>query len=106
LGISYKANISDYRESPTFEIIDEAKKQGYIVSTFDPYILDKSTSNNISDAMKNSVAVIIATNHKEFTALTPEFFIKNKISIVVDGRNCLDKEKFTNKKIIYKGIGR
>ena len=106
LGISYKANINDYRESPSFDIVDEAKKQGYLVSVFDPYVLEKSTTENLDDTLKNSTAVIIATNHKEFTKLTPEFFIKNKIQVIVDGRNCLDKDQFTNKKIIYKGIGR
>lgn len=106
LGISYKADIGDYRESPSFEIIDEAKKEGYIVKTFDPYVLDKSTEKTLEDTVKDVNAVIITTNHEEFKTLTPEFFIQNNISIVIDGRNCLDKEKFKETNIIYKGIGR
>ncbi len=106
LGISYKADIDDYRESPSFEIINEAEKQGYIVSVFDPYVLGKSTAKTIDEALKETTAVIVATNHKEFKNLTPDFFIKKNISFVVDGRNCLDKEKFVNAGIIYKGIGR
>lgn len=106
LGISYKANINDDRESPSFDIVDEARKQGYIVSVFDPYVLDKSTSNTLDDTVKESIAVIIATNHKQFTKLTPEFFIKNNIHTIIDGRNCLNKDKFINAGINYKGIGR
>lgn len=106
LGVSYKANIDDYRESPALEIIEEAKKQGYAVSIFDPYVLSKSTSETLDDALKDSTAVIIATNHKEFKDLTPNFFIKHKILFVIDGRNCLDKDKFIKANITYKGIGR
>jgi UDP-N-acetyl-D-glucosamine dehydrogenase len=106
LGVSYKANIDDYRESPAFDIISEAQKQGYSVSIFDPYVLEKSTAKNLKDALKDSIAVIVVTNHKEFKDLTPSFFVKNKISFVIDGRNCLDKDKFVKTNITYKGIGR
>lgn len=106
LGISYKADIDDYRESPAFEIIEEAMKAGYKVSVFDPFVLSKSTSLTIDEALRDSTAVIIATNHTDFKNLNPEFFLKNNISTIIDGRNCLDKEKFTQAGIIYKGIGR
>jgi len=32
--------------------------------------------------------------------------IKSKVKAIVDGRNCLDKEKIIKSEIIYKGIGR
>lgn len=106
LGIAYKANIGDFRESPSFAIIEEAEKQGYIVSSFDPFVLEKSTHTTLEEALEGSRAVIIATNHTLFKNLTPDFFIEKNISFIIDGRNCLDKEKFKDTNIIYKGIGR
>jgi len=106
LGISYKADIDDDRESPAFEIISEAKKAGYDVSIFDPFVLAKSTAQTLTEALKDSMAVIIATNHSDFKKLSPEFFLTNNISTIIDGRNCLDKEKFIQAGITYRGIGR
>lgn len=105
LGISYKADIDDFRESPSFSIIKEAERQGYAVSSFDPYVLHKSTDKTLENALENSNAVIIATNHQEFTKLKPSFFTKRNISFIVDGRNCLDKEAYIKSGINYIGIG-
>ncbi|HLP86306.1 MAG TPA: nucleotide sugar dehydrogenase [Candidatus Paceibacterota bacterium] len=106
LGISYKADIDDYRESPSFHIVEELKEQGYKVKVFDPFVPSKSTVPNLEEALRDVDGVIIATDHTQFKKLKPELFIKNGIEIIVDGRNCLDKEKFVDSKIIYKGIGR
>lgn len=38
LGLAYKANVDDMRESPTFTLMDELKRRGAIVDYFDPYI--------------------------------------------------------------------
>ncbi|PIW94604.1 MAG: hypothetical protein COZ86_00190, partial [Candidatus Moranbacteria bacterium CG_4_8_14_3_um_filter_41_13] len=37
LGLSYKANVEDVRESPSFEIIKHLKKHYCKVETYDPY---------------------------------------------------------------------
>ena len=66
----------------------------------------KYSGEKLETTLKNSKAVIVATAHKEFTELTPLFFKKNGIKIVVDGRNCLDKKQFEDSEILYRGIGR
>ena len=38
LGVAYKQNIDDYRESPAIRVIEELKKEGAIVSYYDPFI--------------------------------------------------------------------
>lgn len=38
LGVAYKQDIDDYRESPALKVIDEFEKTGALVSFFDPYI--------------------------------------------------------------------
>jgi UDP-N-acetyl-D-glucosamine dehydrogenase len=106
LGLAYKANIDDCRESPSFKIIEQLEKKGAKVSTYDPYIKDKSNAISLQEAIQDAKLLIIATAHSEFKKLTPLFFIRHNVSIIVDGQNCLPREKFIQAGIIYEGIGR
>ena len=106
LGLAYKPNIDDFRESPSFEIIKKLEEYGAEIETFDPYVLEKSTAKNLEEALNGSVAVIIATAHDVFKNLTPEYLVDKGIKVVIDGRNCLPKEKYVKAGLIYKGIGR
>ena len=106
LGLAYKPNIDDCRESPSFALIKALEKYGANVVSYDPFVLNKSTTKSLDEAVKDSAAVVIATCHDQFKNLGPEYFLKNGVKVVVDGRNCLPKEKFIEAGIIYKGIGR
>ncbi|MDD5083450.1 MAG: nucleotide sugar dehydrogenase [Candidatus Moranbacteria bacterium] len=107
LGLAYKANVDDTRESPAFEVIKNLNKHLAIVETFDPHVLGKSTSQSLEAILEKSKAVIVTTNHKEFIdMLTPELLNKYGILVVIDGKNCLDKDLLESAGIIYRGIGR
>lgn len=106
LGLSYKANVSDLRESPSFEIIKDIKKFGGNVRVYDPHVVSDTTVRSLNEALSGSDAVVIATNHKEFLEITPQDLLKNKIRVVVDGRNCLHKNALEKAGIRYAGIGR
>lgn len=107
LGLAYKANVDDTRESPAFEIIKDLKKHQAEVVIFDPHVLSQSTVASLEEALAASQAIIVATNHKEFIeTLTPELVAQHDIKVVIDGKNCLDKEAFEKAGIIYRGIGR
>jgi len=106
LGLAYKPEIGDCRESPSFVILKYLQEQGAEVAIFDPFVLDKSTVRSLDQAVKNVKAVIVATAHNEFKKITPAWLKKNGVKVIIDGRNCLDKEKFIKAGIIYKGIGR
>lgn len=106
LGVSYKPDIDDCRQSPSFEIIRILKEYGADVRIFDPFALSKSTHTSIESALNGATAAVVATGHSVFKELTPDDFVKNGIKVVVDGRNCLPKEKFVKAVIIYKGVGR
>lgn len=104
LGLSYKANVGDLRESPAFEIIKILKKDFEAdLMVYDPYFPEQSTYKNLKQVLKKSQAVLIATSHEEF--IETDYLKYNNIKVIVDGRNCLDKEKYY-KKIVYTGIGR
>ena len=106
LGVAYKANVDDVRESPALKIIELIQKQAAKVEVYDPYALSLSTVNSLDAALKNKDAIIIATNHDEFLKLNADFLRRAKVNIVIDGRNCLNKEELLAAGIVYKGIGR
>ncbi len=105
LGLSYKANIDDLRESPAFKIVDELKKKQAKISTFDPYAKKESNVNSLEELLKNSEALILVTNHQEFLN-KEDLFKKFNIKAIVDGVNCLDGEKIKSFGIKYHGIGK
>ncbi|MBI2023763.1 nucleotide sugar dehydrogenase [Candidatus Giovannonibacteria bacterium] len=107
LGLAYKANIDDCRESPSFKIVERLKKYGADVATYDPYVLSRSSEKSLKAALDNASAVVIATSHSEFIrSITPELIRSFGIKAVVDGRNCLKPKDFDGSGIIYAGIGR
>lgn len=101
LGLSYKANIGDMRESPALEIKKELIALGANVISCDPYC-NGYADERIENILETCKAVIVATNHKEFLE------IKNwkNVKLIVDGRNCLNMQDIQSKGITYIGIGR
>lgn len=106
LGISYKANVADLRESPALKVIKHLKHHLANVLVFDPNTEKHSTVKSLEELLEKSDALILATDHKEFKEIDPTLFKKYGIKAIIDGRNCLDKKAIEDLGIIYKGIGR
>ena len=106
LGLAYKANVDDTRESPALEIINILKTKGADVFVFDPHVKKENNVNDLDELLNKSDYIILATDHNEFKNMEIEKLKKHKILIVIDGRNCLDKEKIKSMGILYHGIGR
>jgi len=106
LGLAYKRDVPDLRESPALAIREELIKRGVLVRSYDPFITRESTVKSTADALAGADAVLIATDHSVFTSLTPEILKKAGVRILIDGRNCLDKDAFLSADIVYRGIGR
>lgn len=107
LGLSYKANVDDLRESPSLKIMTYLKQHWCRIETFDPHVKSHSTVKSLETLLKKSHALILATDHREFKELiTPVLLKKYNIKVIVDGKNCLDKDAFIKSGIIYRGIGR
>jgi UDP-N-acetyl-D-mannosaminuronate dehydrogenase len=86
LGLSYKANVGDLRESPALIIRQLLLDAGVDLKVSDPYINDPELVS-ISDALKHADVVMVATGHKDFLSITPDIFKEYNVSTVVDGRN-------------------
>lgn len=107
LGLAYKANIDDMRESPALDIIKYLNEHHSVVETFDPYVLKDSTQKTLDGILGACDALLLTANHTMFIdTLTPELLNKHNIRVIIDGKNCLDKTAFKAAGIIYKGIGR
>jgi UDP-N-acetyl-D-glucosamine dehydrogenase len=94
MGLAYKGNISDTRESPAADIIVELKERGAQLKVHDPYAKNIQTklgnfySENLEDSIKWAECVIITTNHRDYInqkSLQNEFEKGN--IIVVDSQN-------------------
>lgn len=106
LGLAYKANVDDTRESPAFDVINLLKTKGADVFVYDPYVSNRSNVKDLDELLNKSDYLILVTDHNEFKAMELEKLKRQKILVVIDGRNCLDKEKIKSMGILYHGIGR
>ncbi|MDD5039758.1 MAG: nucleotide sugar dehydrogenase [Patescibacteria group bacterium] len=106
LGLAYKADVDDLRESPAVEIVSILKEEGAKVEIFDPYFPKRSTAPSLEEMLRKVDAVILATDHREFKEMNLLNFKKAQIKVVVDGKNCLDSITIAKMGILYRGIGK
>lgn len=93
LGVAYKPNIDDARESPALEIMDIIAKKGGEVSYHDPYISSVETGQALSlqsvelthETLNDADCVVITTNHSAFDAE----MIQQHARLIVDLRNLI-----------------
>ena len=65
LGVSYKGNTGDDRESPAYEIIAELEENGYELSIHDPHI-ERDNFVSFAEAVDGAKLILILCDHKEF----------------------------------------
>ena len=106
LGVAYKPNVDDDRESPYYKIAAELRNHKADILTYDPYIMKRSNVESLEKLLEKSEAIILVTNHKDFDVIDGKMLKKYNIKVVVDGVNSMDKEDIKANGIIYKGIGR
>jgi len=107
LGVAYKKNVDDPRESPFFEIRKLLERKGAKVGVFDSWVKSENTSDTLERTLCDCKAIFIVTDHDADIKQLGLIDLKAKgIEVVVDGRNCLNSQSITMQGIIYRGIGR
>lgn len=110
LGLAYKKNIDDTRESPSIKIIEELVNLGAHVKVYDPFASSIKTKPKkfyseakIEDALKDSDCAIFVTDHDSFRDLDINEVCKlMKYPICIDCKNLFQKVD----NLIYYGIGK
>ena len=113
LGVTFKANTDDMRDSPSLTMIPSLIKKGAVVNYFDPTgeksnfrkLKNVSFSNNIDSALKKTDLIIIHTEWNDFKSINFKKVVKNKKFIIFDMRNIYSATKMNELKIKYFGIG-
>ena len=108
LGLSYKKDIDDIRESPALEIRELLEDRSDVsLRVFDPHVSRLSTVDSLDAALQGAHVVMLATNHTNLVdMLTPGNLKKYGITCVIDGKNALDADGIAAEGILYLGIGR
>ena len=90
LGLAYKGNVDDSRESPTFKIKNIAENEGIVVRIYDPFILNHpENSGTLEDAVQGSDCLVVVTDHEVFTKIDPKT-LSPRQKCLIDTRNILD----------------
>ena len=114
LGVTFKANTDDMRDSSCLTMIPTLTKKGAIINYFDPTgeknelkkIKNVNFSKNINSAIKDSDLIIIHTEWNDFKSINFKKIVLNKNFIIFDMRNIYSSTKMKAKKIKYFAIGR
>jgi UDPglucose 6-dehydrogenase len=115
LGLAFKPQTSDTRESPAMRIIEEVVRAGGTVRAFDPAAMDEArhTLGSITyakdayDAAKGADVLVIATEWNEFRNLDwDRMKTALKAPVVVDLRNVYDPRHMRDLGFQYAGVGR
>lgn len=115
LGLSFKPNIDDLRESPAISVIRMLLKENASVYAHDPAFTEKAgelenlniqITKTFDNAITNADAMLLMTSWDEYKKINPKLLKKKmKKPVVIDGRRMFSKKDFISEGIIYKGIG-
>jgi UDP-N-acetyl-D-glucosamine dehydrogenase len=107
LGVAYKRNVDDPRESPFYSIRSLLQKKLARITVYDSWYRIENNVESLELALKNVKAVIIITDHNDIVKALSEMNLQaTNIEVIIDGRNCLDSEQISRQGVSYHGVGR
>ena len=114
LGLAFKPETDDMRDSPCLDIIPRLQEKGIQISAFDPVAMNEAKkilkdiefAKNMYSCLKDSDALVILTEWNEFRSLSPSQLNGMKGNILIDMRNALNPNSFKRSKFHLIQIGR
>ncbi len=109
LGLAYKGNVDDIRESPSLHVYSLLQLKGYNITVCDPHVQHSPISLlSLEDALENADCMVILTAHDEFKSIDidkAQNLMRNKI--VLDTHNLLNRSEWTSRgfSVITLGVG-
>jgi UDP-N-acetyl-D-glucosamine dehydrogenase len=103
LGVAYKPDIDDLRESPALDVIGLLENKGAVVTYHDPYIpslkhegMTMTSAPDLMQAVRNVDCVVIITNHSNYDYPA----ILREARLIVDTRNALGSAGKNSPKVV------
>jgi UDP-N-acetyl-D-mannosaminuronic acid dehydrogenase len=117
LGVAYRFNSEDTRNSPTLELANYLRDNSIDYIMHDPYV--KSDDQNIlkynqqeyltrdlNVALRDAEIIIMCTAHKEYIDKMAKIVSEDRLKGIMDACNIYNRNEFLHKNFIYSGIGR
>ena len=118
LGLAFKGDTDDIRESPAIDVIKKLLEAGAIITAYDPAAMERAKevlqpneklkfAADPYEAAKDADAVLILTDWKEFAELDLVRLNQAvRFPIVIDGRNLYKPQKMMDHGFTYVSVGR
>lgn len=115
LGLAFKENTDDTRESPALTVVRSLMNQGASVRAYDPMAMENVASElkgvvlceTPYEVAENADVIVMLTPWNEFKQLDMGRIRQSmKTPIMVDGRNMYDPETMRKHGFVYRGVGR
>ncbi|PKN88559.1 MAG: UDP-N-acetyl-D-mannosamine dehydrogenase [Chloroflexi bacterium HGW-Chloroflexi-8] len=90
LGLSYKPDVDDLRESPAIEVVEKLCQAGALVTAFEPYKTDfmikhVTMAKNLDETIRDADLIILLVNHTQLKRIDPfQIVDKTKARIIFD----------------------
>ena len=111
LGLTYKQDVDDIRESPALVIIDMIQELGGIVKAYDPCLIKDTLeqpflTDNLDEALSSSDGILLLVNHQQFLDLKPEDLSKGLSNkYIFDARNVINKDEWESEGFVVRILG-
>lgn len=102
LGLSYKANVDDIRESPAIDVVELLAELGAEVKAFEPNKpdtdIDKgSVTHSLSEAVSDAELIVFLVGHSPFKAIEPAYMATiSPARLIIDAVQILDADRWRN----------
>ena len=118
LGLAFKGDTDDIRESPAIDLIEMLLQEGCSIDVFDPAAMERAKlelppskslryASSVEDAAQDADALLILTDWSEFAHLDlARLHQLMRYPIIVDGRNLYDTQVMLDNRFTYLSIGR
>lgn len=115
LGLAFKPNSDDVRDSPALSVAAQLQLQGASVVATDPKAVANSAkrfpelvfADSMEEAVRDADLIMLLTEWQEYVEVAPHSLATLVSSpVIVDGRNCLDPEKWRAAGWTYRALGR
>lgn len=117
LGAAFKPDSDDVRDSPALSVAAQMQLQGADVTVTDPQAIDNAQrkwpdlafADTVDEAVRGREVILLLTEWPEYVALDPAE-LASVVGVpdprIIDGRNCLDPERWRAAGWTYRALGR